>query len=137
MFAAFLALGHRPEELLRALALLKNLPPGHHPDTAMTATAVALRSALAERELARLFSMSALHQVIFARLAQGLPAPFSKAATASYAGEVGHEPNNSEVQTALNGLISAGYVGRASSGQYECADPLVPQLWLDRAQQRL
>ncbi len=136
-FAAFQALGHRPEELLRALALLKNLPPGHDPDTAMTATAVALRSAIAERELARLFSMSPLHQAIFARLAQGLPAPFSKAAKASYAGEVGQEPNNSEVQTALNGLIAAGYVVRASSGQYECADPLVPQLWLDRAQRRL
>ncbi len=41
------------------------------------------------------------------------------------------------MQTARNELVAAGYVVRASSGRYECADPLVPQLWLDRAYQRL
>jgi hypothetical protein len=41
------------------------------------------------------------------------------------------------VQTARNELVAAGYVVRANSGQFECADPLVPQLWLHRAQQRL
>jgi hypothetical protein len=115
-FAAFQALGHRPEELVRALALLKNLPQGHDPDTAMTATAVALRSSMAERELARPTGMGALHQAVFARLARGLPAPSSKAAKEAYAGEVGHAPNTGEVQTALNGLVGAGYVVRAAGG---------------------
>ena len=58
----------------------------------------------------------------------GIPAPFSKALNASYVGEVGHEPNNSELQTAQNGLIATGYVARASSRPSECADLILPQL---------
>jgi hypothetical protein len=45
--------------------------------------------------------------------------------------------SNSEVQTARNEPVATGDVERASNGLYECADPLVPQLWLDQAYQRL
>lgn len=130
--AAFERLGHRPEELFRALALLKSLPPNQDPDTAIQATANALRAGIAERELARLFDLGPLPLAIFSRLAQGQPAPFSDAAKLAYERETGHKPSTSEVQTAITSLVAANYVAKAARGAYECADPMVAQLWLER-----
>lgn len=59
---AFHALGHRPEELVRALRQLHHLPPGTSPDPNQTLPIIAatMRSTAAEIDTARLWQMELL-----------------------------------------------------------------------------
>jgi hypothetical protein len=58
---AFTVLGNRPEELIRALRLLRaQLPPGADPDTYLPVIAATLRSSAASAELLRLDQLGGL-----------------------------------------------------------------------------
>jgi len=129
---AFARLGHRPEELLRALTLLRALPTGHDPDTALLATANALRIAIYEREFSRLADLGALPSAVFARMTKGANAPFSDEAKSAYQVELGWRPSTSEIQTALNALVNASYVVRVGRGAYTCAHPMASKLWQEQ-----
>lgn len=129
---AFARLGHRPEELLRALTLLGAMPAGHDPDTALLATANALRIAISEREFSRLSDLGTLPSAVFARMAMGANALFSDEAKSAYQVELGRRPSTSEIQTALNALVNASYVVRVGRGAYTCAHPMASKLWQER-----
>lgn len=131
---AFERLGHRPEELLRAFALLRELPKNHDPDTALAATANALRIAISERQHSRLAELGALPFAVFSRMADGELAPFSDGAKSAYEQDLGRRPSTSEIQTALTALVSAKHVVRTGRGAYSCADPMASKLWREHRQ---
>ena len=137
---AFRALGHRPEELVRALRQLHHLPPGTNPDPNVTLPIIAatMRSTAAEIDTARLWEMGALAVSIFDRVAaaegdaRGL---FSAEAVGTYTAALGREVKVEEVQPVVNALVESNLIMRTGRGTYVVADPFVQEIW--REQRRL
>jgi len=137
---AFRALGHRPEELVRALRQLRLLPPGTNPDPNVTLPIIAatMRGTAAEIDMARLWEMGALAVSIFDRVAaaegdaRGL---FSAEAVGSYTAALGREVKTEEVQPVVNSLVASNLIMRRAHGAYVVTDPFVQEIW--REQRRL
>jgi hypothetical protein len=134
---AFRALGHRPEELVRALRQLRHLPAETNPDPSVTLPIIAatMRSTAAEIDTARLWQMGALAVAIFDRVAaaegdaRGL---FSADAVASYALALGREVKVEEIQPVVNALLSSNLIMRRAHGTYVVADPFVQEIWREQ-----
>ena len=134
--AAFGALGHRPEEMLKALRHLHLHVPKHaDPDTHLPAIAAAMRTHAADIELAKVEQLGGLAQAVFDRIAGtrgDTPGVFTGEALAEYARVVGREVRTEEVQSTLNALLDANVVMRRGHGQYVVTDPFVQQTWTER-----
>jgi hypothetical protein len=135
---AFNVLGNRPEELIKALRLLRaQLPPRADPDTYLPVIAATLRSSAASAELLRLDQLGGLATAIFDRIAindgntRGL---FSAEAAAEYSRVVGREVRVEEIQPAVNELLSANLIMRRAHGVYGITDPFVQDAWLEQKQ---
>jgi len=134
---AFRALGHRPEELARALRQLRHLPPGttEDPNVTLPIIAATMRSTAAEIDMARLWQMGALAVAIFDRVAavkgdaRGL---FSADAVASYSVALGREVKVEEVQPVVNALLASNLIMRRAHGTYIVADPFVQEIWREQ-----
>jgi hypothetical protein len=139
---AFGTLGHRPEELLRALRQLRTSLAAQpadsalaRPDALLPVIAQTLRSAAADVELHKVEQLGGLGLAIFDRIAQvdgdarGL---FSADAAADYGRQIGREVRTEEIQPMVNELLAANVVMRRGHGLYCIADPLVQQLWNER-----
>ena len=134
--AAFGALGHRPEEMLKALRHLHLHVPKHaDPDTHLPAIAAAMRTHAADIELAKVEQLGGLAQAVFDRIAGtrgDTPGVFTGEALADYGRVVGREVRTEEVQSTLNALLDANVVMRRGHGQYVVTDPFVQQTWTER-----
>ncbi|HMS79460.1 MAG TPA: AAA family ATPase [Burkholderiaceae bacterium] len=134
--AAFGALGHRPEEMLKALRHLHLHVPKHaDPDTHLPAIAAAMRTHAADIELAKVEQLGGLAQAVFDRIAGtrgDTPGVFTGEALADYGRAVGREVRTEEVQSTLNALLDANVVMRRGHGQYVVTDPFVQQTWTER-----
>jgi hypothetical protein len=134
---AFRGLGHRPEELVRALRQLRHLPAGTNPDPNETLPIIAatMRSTAAEIDMARLWQMGALAVAIFDHVAavkgdaRGL---FSADAVGSYAVALRREVKVEEVQPVVNALLASNLIMRKSHGTYVVADPFVREIWREQ-----
>ena len=134
--SAFRMLGNRPEELIRALGVLRSkLLPGGSPDDYLPVIAATLRSAVADVELSKLDSLGSLAAAIFERIAmadgdaKGL---FSVAAAAEYSKLIGREVRVEEVQMVVNDIMAANLIMRRAHGLYCITDPLVQEIWRER-----
>lgn len=134
--SAFRMLGNRPEELIRALGVLRSkLLPGGSPDDYLPVIAATLRSAVADVELSKLDSLGSLAAAIFERIAmadgdaKGL---FSVAAAAEYSKFIGREVRVEEVQMVVNDIMAANLIMRRAHGLYCITDPLVQEIWRER-----
>lgn len=134
-WAGFQALGHRPEELLRALVQLQSAPAPV--DTAFAIVCATLASAAADVELRAIEDLGALGQAVFDHIAQadegGVSGLFGEDALARYAARTGAPASASQVQKLAEKLISANLVVRPGHGVYAVADPFVRQVWRERA----
>lgn len=133
---AFRTLGHRPEEMLKALRLTIAQPG--EPDLTLPIVAATLRTTAADIELARIDEMGALAHAVFDRIAAAEGAArgiFGAEAVEGYAKAVGREVRTDEVQTVVNNLVLANLVLREGHGLYGAADPFVKESW--RAKKRL
>jgi hypothetical protein len=135
---AFDVLGNRPEELIKALRLLRaKLPSGADPDKYLSVIAATLRSSAASAELLRLDQLGGLATAIFDRIAindgktRGL---FSADAAAEYSRALGCEVRIDEIQPAVNELLSANLIMRRAHGIYGITDPFVQDAWLEQKQ---
>ncbi len=134
--AAFRTLGHRPEEMLKALRLMIAQPG--EPDLTLPIVAATLRTTAADIELTRIDEMGALARAVFDRIASADGAArgiFGAEAIEDYAHAVGREVRTDEVQTVVNNLVLANLVLREGHGLYGAADPFVKESW--RAKKRL
>ena len=133
---AFNLLGHRPEELMKALRLLRqdsqsDVPP----DRRLEWIARTLRMSAADVEIARIEQLGGLAVAVFDRIAslqgeaRGL---FSSEAADAYSKAVGREVRVEEIQPVVNALVSANLILRKSHGVYAVSDPFVPEAWQER-----
>jgi AAA ATPase domain len=134
--SAFGVLGHRPEEFIKALRLLRaQLPVGGDANAHLQIIAATLRTTAADIELLRLDQLGSLATVIFDRIARadgdarGL---FSADATAGYSRDLGREVRTEETQRMVNELLAANLILRHAHGAYGITDPFVQDSWLER-----
>jgi AAA ATPase domain len=130
----FQDMGHRPEELLKALVQLQSTTIAA--DDAFPIICTTLASAAADVELRAIDDFGQLGRAIFARIASGhvdgTSGLFGNEAIADYARQTGNKVEPSQVQNTMDRMIDANLIARAAHGRYTVADPFVRQVWLNR-----
>lgn len=137
-WAGFQTMGHRPEELLKALVQLQTAEPPA--DQAFPIICATLASVAADIELRAVEDFGDLGQAVFARIAQGsetgVSGLFGEEALAAYAERTGAPVPTSQVQNLVERMISANLIARPGHGTYIVADLFVRKVWLDRQKLR-
>lgn len=132
VIAAFETLGHRPEELLRALRMVQQYVP-QQVDTFFPVIALTLKSAAADVELRKIEDLGMLAMAVFERVAaaeDGVRGLFSGESVSAYSAVVGHEVTTDQVQRVADDLRNANIIMRKSHGVYCVTDPFVRRAWL-------
>ena len=134
--AAFRTLGHRPEEMIKALRLAQaQLPVGASPDAHLPVIAATLRSTAADVELMKVEQLGGLASAVFERVAasdgdaRGL---FSAEAAVAYSSLVRRAVRIDEVQPVINELLAANLIMRRGHGLYAITDPFVQEIWREK-----
>ncbi|MEG2879210.1 MAG: AAA family ATPase [Comamonas sp.] len=130
--AAFETLGHRPEELLRALRMVQQYVAAQV-DTFFPVIALTLKSASADVELRKIEDLGMLAMAVFERVVadeEGVRGLFSAESVSAYSAVVGHDVTTDQVQRVADELRNANIIMRKSHGVYCVTDPFVRRAWL-------
>lgn len=131
----FQTMGHRPEELFRALRQLQHVG-GADLDTAFRIICATLADAAADVELKAVEEFGELGKAVFERIAtgpeDGAAGLFGADALAAYAERTGSAVDTSQVQNIVDKMVSANLVLRPTHGKYTVADPFVRKVWRDK-----
>lgn len=136
---AFATLGHRPEELRKALrAMYLSIQDGTQaPDAVLPIVARTLRLEAAEIEFRKIEDMGVLAAVLFDRIACGVDEGkglFRADALSQYQQALGRDVSTDEVQRVVNDLLAENLVMRSERGRYVLTDPFVSDAWVERKQ---
>jgi hypothetical protein len=130
----FQTMGHRPEELLKALVELQRISAP--PNQAFPIICSTLASAAADVELHAVEEFGALGKALFSKIAaggeQGINGLFGADALAEYGALTGSVVETNQVQTLAEKMIAANLITRLGHGVYAVADPFVRTVWLER-----
>ncbi|MYM92659.1 ATP-binding protein [Duganella vulcania] len=141
VYEAFVTLGHRPEDLSRALRqLLAGDQTRVSLDDALKIIAQALRNANADVELIKIEQLGTLAEAIFDRIASSdgdAKGVFSGEAATAYSTAVGREVRVEEIQPVVNELVATNLVMRRGHGLYAVSDPVVQASWRQQRQDLL
>ena len=129
---AFEKMGSRPEELMKALNILRGLPAGVNPDEHLPTIAQTMGAAAADVEIQKIEAFGPLAQAIFTRLCNNARGVFTADALKEYSSRVGREVSTQEVQGTIGLLTSANLIMRMGHGHYGAADTFVEQAWQGR-----
>lgn len=133
---AFATLGHRPEEMLKALRQLRlHLPAGARADDHLPVIAATLRSTGADLELTKIEQLGSLAGAIFERIAAtdgDARGVFSAEAVAAYGQAIGRPVRAEETQPVVLELLAANLIMRKGHGLYAITDPFVQAAWRER-----
>ena len=137
---AFATVGHRPEDLLQALDLLRSRPETvDEPDVHLPTIAATLRARAVDVELAKVERLGELANALFARIAddepeggQGARGLFSGASTSALSERLGRPVSTDEIGSALRALTAENLIMRLGHGRYGVADPVVRELARER-----
>lgn len=137
---AFATVGHRPEEFLHALDLLRSrLVPGDDPDIHLPTIAATLRAAAVDVELAKVERLGELTVVLFDHLVDkedddgaGTRRLFGADTLKTLGTRLGRTVSTDEINAALRSLTSENLVVRLGHGRYGIADPVVRELSRER-----
>lgn len=135
--AAFRSMGSRPEELMKALNVLRSLPPGALPDEHLPTIAQSLGAAAADVELQKVEAMGPLAEAVFSRICSiggDVKGVFTGEALKAYAAQIGREVTAQEVQGIIGAMTSANLLMRVKHGHYGVTDPFVEKAWMNRLQ---
>jgi len=130
--AAFKQMGSRPEELIKALNLLRAIPDGANPDEHFPTISNTLRVSAADLEFQKLEAMGPLAVAIFGRVCssegrgKGL---FNADSMQGYTTQLGREVTSQEVQGLINQMMAANLLMRVQHGQYSATDGFVEEAW--------
>lgn len=131
----FQTMGHRPEELLKALRQLQHVG-GADLDTAFRIICATLADAAADVELKALEEFGELGKAVFERIAtgpeDGTTGLFGADALGAYAERTGSAADTSQVQNIVDKMVSANLILRPTHGKYTVADPFVRKVWRDK-----
>jgi len=134
---AFKTIGSRPEELMKALNVLRGLPAGANPDEHLPTIAQALAAAAADVELQKIEALGPLAEAVFSRICNiggNVKGGFTAEALKEYAAQIGREVSAQEVQGVIGLMTAANLLMRVSHGRYGVTDSLVEKAWLMRLQ---
>ncbi|RRD66647.1 ATP-binding protein [Comamonadaceae bacterium OH2310_COT-174] len=131
----FQTLGHRPEELERALGQFQAAPQGS--DAEFDLICATLASTAADMEFARAGEIGGeLGELVFARIAdgpeEGTRELYGQAALADYTAALGLPVEVKQVQTTVDGLVAANLIARIGHGRFIISDPYVRSIWRQR-----
>ena len=133
---AFATLGHRPEELIKALKLLRaKLPPHASADEHFPVIAATLRTAAVDVELTKVELLGGLATAVFERIAAvdgQVRGVFSAEAAGGYSRAIGRAVRVEEIQPVVNELLAANLIMRRGHGLYGVTDPFVQQIWREK-----
>ena len=135
--AAFRSMGSRPEELMKALNVLRSLPPDALPDEHRPTIAQSLGAAAADVELQKVEAMGPLAEAVFSRICSiggDVKGVFTGEALKAYAAQIGREVTAQEVQGIIGAMTSANLLMRVKHGHYGVTDPFVEKAWMNRLQ---
>ena len=135
--AAFRSMGNRPEELMKALNVLRSLPPDALPDEHLPTIAQSLSASTADVELQKVEAMGPLAEAVFSRICSiggDVKGVFTAEALKAYAAQIGRDATAQEVQSIIGMMTSANLLMRVKHGHYGVTDPFVEKAWLNRLQ---
>jgi hypothetical protein len=135
--AAFKAMRSRPEELFKALSVVRGLPAGATPDEHFPTIAETLSAAAADIEMQKIDGLGPLAATVFARICSiggDVKGVFTAEALKDYATRIGREVSAQEVQGVLGLMTSANLLMRVKHGHYGVTDSYVEKAWNARAQ---
>lgn len=131
----FQTLGHRPEELLKALRQLQQVG-GTDPDTAWRIICATLAGAAADADLKAFDDLGELGKAVFERIAaggdQGISGLFGAESLAFYRRRTGSAVDASQVQKVVDKMVGNQLIIRPSHGVYAIADPFVRKVWQEK-----
>lgn len=131
----FQTMGHRPEELLKALRQLQQAA-GTDADTAFQIICATLADAAADVELRAVDDFGELGKAVFDRIAsgeeRGVSGLFGSDALAAYAERTGSAVETSQVQNIIDKMVNANLIVRPTHGVYMVADPFVRKVWREK-----
>lgn len=135
--SAFRSMGSRPEELMKALNVLRSLPADALPDAHLPTIAQSLGAAAADVELQKVEAMGPLAEAVFSRICSiggDVKGVFTGEALKTYAAQIGREVTAQEVQGIIGMMTSANLLMRVKHGHYGVTDPFVEKAWMNRLQ---
>lgn len=135
--SAFRSMGSRPEELMKALNVLRSLPADALPDEHLPTIAQSLGAAAADVELQKVEAMGPLAEAVFSRICSiggDVKGVFTGEALKTYAAQIGREVTAQEVQGIIGMMTSANLLMRVKHGHYGVTDPFVEKAWMNRLQ---
>lgn len=135
-FECFVRLGRRPEEVMKALFALQQLPTFVEADQDLRAITEGVRQSAAGVDLARLDELGPLALAVFGYVCklggQGVKKLFSAATLDEYSAEIGRPVGAEEVQKVANMLVDANILARDGHGIYGVSDPFVAEAYGSR-----
>jgi hypothetical protein len=134
---AFKRMGSRPEELMKALNILRTLPQGTNADEHLPTIAESLGAAAADVELQKIEALGPLAEAVFSRICSiggNVKGGFTADALKEYSVKTGREVSAQEVQSVIALMTSANLLMRVSHGHYGVTDSFVEKAWVARLQ---
>ncbi|MDB5930192.1 MAG: hypothetical protein JWR60_1899 [Polaromonas sp.] len=134
---AFKRMGSRPEELMKALNVLRALPQGANPDEHLPTIAQSFGAAAADLELQKIEALGPLAQAVFSRICGiggNVKGVFTADALKEYSLQIGREATTQEVQGVIGLMTSANLLMRVKHGHYGVTDSFVEKAWGTRLQ---
>lgn len=134
---AFQRMGSRPEELMKALNVLRSLPQGANPDEHLPTIAESLGAAAADIELQKIEALGPLAEAVFSRICSiggNVKGGFTADALKAYSAQIGREVTAQEVQGVIGLMTSANLLMRVKHGHYGVTDSFVEKAWMTRLQ---
>lgn len=135
-FACFVRLGRRPEELMKALFALQQLPNFVDADQDLRAITEGVRQSAAGIDLARLDELGPLALAVFGYVykqgGQGVKKLFSAATLEEYSAELGRSVSAEEIQKVATMLVDSNILARDGHGIYGISDPFVAEAYSGR-----
>lgn len=134
---AFKRMGSRPEELMKALNVLRTLPHGANSDEHLPTIAESLGAAAADVELQKIEALGPLAEAVLSRICSiggNVKGGFTADALKEYSVKTGREVTAQEVQSVIGLMTSANLLMRVSHGRYGVTDSFVEKAWVTRLQ---
>ena len=130
-------MGSRPEELMKALNVLRELPEGANANEHLPTIAQSLAAAAADVEIQKVEALGPLAEAVFSRICSiggNVKGGFTADALKEYSVKTGREVTAQEVQSVINLMTSANLLMRVSHGHYGVTDSFVEKAWVARLQ---
>ena len=130
-------MGSRPEELLKALNVCRQLPQGALPDEHLPTIAQAFGTAVADVEIQKIEALGPLAEAVFSRICNiggNVKGSFTGPTLREFSAQIGREVTSGDVQGVINLMTAANLLMRVSHGVYGVTDSFVEQAWVTRLQ---